>query len=476
MPKNLSAIFASLFEERQAQDLLGHLGGREHTDLPTFTLTTTSLRHLTRWFDRLDDINRGVVRAHGNYYSDPAALGLVNDRVSPPRLSQAGRIFLELKPFLYDSPARAEFELLRLLYFSGPRQPRRVTQLLKRKADHLNAVLSDFSPSGSREAFLEEPSLLAIVELIGGFTGAVRRFSALPPTTLARFALLGEGGFANLCPAARFGAGLARLCRRIGSDYHRAQERRLNTIVAMALLIMGRGLPGDYAVPLVIPAPIRNILAEQDLHALYGQFTSELVIWHDGERFLVSRALGRPILGSERPEEITGVVSVRPPSGRPPWRGRSAGGGVVGGRRRGAETFRISITDPIAAERAEDFVERALLLPEYGERLVRVGHRQAEVMPLADGMLPGADFYVLDVGDKPIIFVEVKSTSGGPPADISLTRAEYLRARFSFAEGKAYRLILVDLENAKSYEVEGFASWVSTATLDTVRAMVVTVG
>src|SRR5437763_2349117 len=111
----LAQQFASLFGDRRARNALASLGSR--TRLPTFNLATTSLRHLNKWFDRLHAIDQGISRPHGNYYSDPASIGLVESGRRARALTAAGVAYLRFRSTLRDDAARAEYELLKILYF-----------------------------------------------------------------------------------------------------------------------------------------------------------------------------------------------------------------------------------------------------------------------------------------------------------------------------------------------------------------------
>ena len=109
------------------------------------------------------------------------------------------------------------------------------------------------------------------------------------------------------------------------------------------------------------------------------------------------------------------------------------------------------------SERTEDVAEEQILRPQHGAQLVRAGHRRSETLALPDGMVPGADFYVIDASPDPIEFIEIKSVSGNPPFDVAFTRAEYLRALRCATVGIPYRLILVDVGTGRSFEVRNFA-------------------
>jgi hypothetical protein len=115
------------------------------------------------------------------------------------------------------------------------------------------------------------------------------------------------------------------------------------------------------------------------------------------------------------------------------------------------------ILDPLLSERAEDLAEKIVLLPEHGDLLERAGHRDGEILPLADGMVPGADFYVACGSAHPVEYIEIKSVSGNPPFEVGFTRAEYPRGCECYRLGIHYRLLLVDVATGQFYEVPDFA-------------------
>jgi hypothetical protein len=127
------------------------------------------------------------------------------------------------------------------------------------------------------------------------------------------------------------------------------------------------------------------------------------------------------------------------------------------------------------SERAEDVVEERILRPRYGPQLVRAGHTNGETIALPDGLVPGADFYVLDATNNPIEFVEIKSVTGNPPFEVAFTRAEYLRALECARAGLPYRLILVDVASASLYEVPQFATSLAGFQLSGVTQFVIQV-
>jgi len=454
MNGQLPQVFASLFS---AQRALAQL--RSRTRLPTFNLTTTSLRHSNMWFDRLYDIDRGIARAHGNYFSDPASVGLVDRSARPYLLTPAGRAFLSFRRALHEDQARAEYELLRILYFGGYNHQPSVQQFLASKRGQLFAVLDQFAPWPTRHLFLTHPRLLVVAELIAGFPGAIPRLLALPERHLLDMAALGEHGFANLCSGQGFTRGLARLCRRIGSDYTRAEERRLHYVVSMALLAILQTVPRHRAVQLRVPPPYCNLLTEMDVYNRHAHYTTDMSVWFDGVNFQVSSSLATPPGAPLPPPAPLQFVTILPQIATPSGTGSAPANHQSRRARRGARRTQVNIIlDPVLSERAEDVAEERILRPQHGPQLVRVGHRRGETIALPDGIVPGADFYVIDASSEPIEFTEVKSVSGNPPFDVALTRAEYLRAVRCAAAGTPYRLVLVDVGTGGWFEVRNVGS------------------
>jgi len=471
----LSKKFETLFENHRAKNALLHMAVSKQTNLPTFNLATTSLRHLNKWFDRLDEINQGIYRGHGNYYSDPATIGLVNKTGHPPTLTPAGLRFLSHKKTLYNDPAKAEYQLIKTLYFSDYEHSPEVQDVLEAKQKHMLKVLEQFSPSQSCRLFLSQPDLLVIAELIASFPGAVPRLVNLPPHDLLDLAGLGENGFKKLCSGQGFLPGLARLCRRIGCDYTRGQERRLHYIINMALISIAKNIPHNKAVPLVIPSPFSNLLTEIDVYKLHSFYTSDIVIWFDGTSYQTSSSIAPQVT----PRAVSAIrpLSIQLQTGTPSGTGIASSNDNKRKRRRAAKPTKTTIIiDQIASERSEDFIESNVLSTQYGPQLVRVGHRVGEILSLPDGLVPGADFYVINDVDQPIEFIEIKSISGNPPVDVSLTRAEYLRACRCAGEKIPYRIFLVNLPNGHIYELSDFASEISIANLSDVIQFTIRVG
>ena len=429
------------------------------TRLPTFNLSTTSLRHLNMWFDRLHDINRGRSRAHGNYFSDPATIGLVDASARPRVLTQAGQAYLGFRATLRNNPPRSEYELLKIIYFSGYQQPGVVRGFLAEKRNHLASTLEQFTPTPSRQVFLTHPRLLVVAELISGFPGAIPGLIRWPERDLLDLDGLGEEGFKSLCDGPHFPPGLRRLCRRIGSDYTRAEERRLHYLVSMALLTIGGTVPSGRGVPLTVPLPFANLLTEIDIYTLHAQYTSDVNVWFDGVSFQISSSFGAPRGIPPAVPTLLQAVALRAQTGAPAGIGSAPPTDHSRRARWAARRTRLAIViDPVLSERAEDLAEERVLQAQYGARLIRAGHRSGERIALPDGMVPGADFYVLNDANAPVEFVEIKSVVGNLPFEVVFTRAEYLRALRCAQSALAYRLILVDIASARFYEVSHFGA------------------
>ena len=470
----LAERFASIFDAPAAREKLSQFG--RHVPLPTFNLTATSLRHLNMWFDRLNDISRGAVRQHGNFFSDPAAVGLVDNNVRPRVLTRAGQAFLALRSSLRNDEYRAEYELLKILYFTEGVATPSAQSFLNSKRQYLSLVLTQFSPAPTRHLFLDHPKLLVLAELVANFDGAIQRLVSLSEDDLIDIKRLGENGFTTLCSGPGFPNGLDALCRRIGAGYTRAEVRRLHYLISMCLLTISEELPRQGAARLVIPTPYCNLLTEADIYNRHIRYTSDISIWFDSVDFQISTSLalrpGAPAVPILRP------VSLQPQTGLPGGRGRAPPTDASRRAHRAAKHATVLIVlDPVMSERAEDLAEATILPPRFGDNLVRFGHRSRENIALPDGMVPGADFYVIDQGTSdPVEFIEIKSVTGRIPFDISLTRAEYLRARQCAEVGLSYSLILVDIATGLFYEETNFAHTLSRLEMGEVIQITIRLG
>lgn len=447
----LARRFASLFDDPAAQEALARLSTR--TTLPIFNMAISSLRHLPKWFDRLENISNGQLGAHGNFTSDPASIGLVDNSVAPPVLTSAGKEFFSYKSTLYGDPARAEYQLLKILYFSNHAHSAKVQGVLASRMEYLLDVLRQFGLY--RQEFLAQPSLLVIAELIASFPNALPKFVTFPAEDLLHLAQLSEENFKALCTGDDYPAGLARLCNRIAGDYTRAQERRLHHIVSMALLTIASLIPPGGTTVLRVPAPYSNLLTKRDIFNLHATYTSDLAVWFDGVSYLVSTSISPAV--ATRAEDIQphgGMLRPKKETARTVRRVSATDSSR--NKRRAAQQEQITVINPLLSEDAEDFAERELLRPMHGAQIIRAGHRIGETMPLPDGLVPGADFYLVDDDGTPTEFIEVKCISGGLPANISLTHAEYLRVCKCVAEGIPYGILLVDLAKGQCIVVDYF--------------------
>jgi hypothetical protein len=466
---SLSDVFSSLFASAEAKTLLASLQERTHLSLPTFDLTTTSLRHLNKWLQRLEDIESGRIpeRPHGNFFSDPASIGLVSLAKRPYILTRAGKEFLGLKASLANSPARAEYELVRILYSGKHKHPKNVRAFLNQKRSNMLDLLRRFQQTSSAPLFLSHAGLLVIAELVAPFQGALENLLNLDESALLAFESLGEEGFKNLCGGRSYPPGLSRLCKRIGSDYTRGEERRVHFVFSMAILTILSGLQKSTEARLTIPFPFSNLITESTLFKVWPDYTHDISVWFDGESFRCRignqmTKSGQLSLGRELK-----AVAIIPQTGDPSGTGsapdKSPKRKSIRRSARGRSTI---VLDHVLSEQAEDKIEAILEAESLPGYLFRVGHRTGELLAMSDGLVPGADFYVLDQRDRPVQFIEVKAISNLPPAEISLTRAEYMRVLKCIRQGIQYRLYVVDISTGWCAEVRDFSSSVSTLRLE----------
>ncbi|MDD5698602.1 MAG: hypothetical protein PHH77_08290 [Victivallaceae bacterium] len=429
----LSNTFESLFETNEAQARLAQLGGRVILD--TFSLTTTSLRHLTRWYDRLDDIANGRIGGHSNFLSDPESLGLVSQNTNGiPALTEVGQQFLDTKEQLYNRPPAAEYELIKLLYFGSYTPFTHARNMLNLRKGNLQNFLQQCRLTPSSHYILNNAKALTIGELISGFPGAVERYLQLDESTLIQLVELGESGFTNL-PTENYSSGLSRLCRKIGSDYTRAPDRRRNMLLSMTLLEIRQNLiiTGTYRTSLSIPYPFCNLVSEFELLNVYDEFTDDLIIEAEGSNIFVT--LSNEAVSPAIPELHS--VSLRP-NNRRPRRVVRGTGTTTHDTRNPPENITINVRIGLYAE---DYVLKWYLEPNY-DRITRLGHTNLETQLLPDDNLPGADFLIGDI-EFPERFIEIKATGSPPPASFTLTRNEYARAKLCHERGIPYEVYIV---------------------------------
>ena len=475
---NLRDEFASLFASADAKTRLAKLANAKQPTIPTYTITISSLRNTPRWFDRIEAISNGELGSHSHFLSDPVRAGLVDVSGNAPVLTSAGQQFLSNKAAHYMEEATAEYDLLKALYFSNHSHTTRTTAFLQQKRDHMNVALQQFMPAPSRKLFFKHPSLLVIAELIASFSGAVTKLLQLPDQSLIALASLSEEEFRNLNGKRKLPTGLTRLCERIANEYRRSEERRLHHLMSMTLLSIAASIPRSSSVPLTVPFPFSNFVTEQDIFEMYARYTSDVTIWHDGETYQVSSSFASAANSIAVSPPVVPPVRFLPLPDKAPGTGTPVAANAVSRSKRRASqhTTAMIVYDQTVSERSEDYAEVEILKPRYGNALFRVGHRSGETMALEDGMVPGADFYVVDAKGIPIEFIEVKSFSGNLPTQISLTHAEFLRAKDCSARNIRYRIVLVDVANARTYELSDFAQTASLLTVEELLQFTVRIG
>jgi len=436
LPMSLSAIFIHLFDDPEAQQQVQAY--RPHARLRTFNLATTSLRHIRKWYDRLSDINQGVHRTHGNYYSDPQSLGLINTTgPASAVLTPAGREFLNTSQFYYNDPARGEYALSKILYYGGHTLGHHARSFLDSKHDNLIEFLRKCRPTANTRLVLDDDRLLAIAEILSSFGLALEAFLLLNRTDLLAFAELGERGFNSLLHGVSVSQGFASLARRIAGDYTRASVRRRNYLLAHLFLSLRNQLvsSGSQYLQLAIPYPYANLLTERIAYEEVSDFTDDIAIEPEAGGFSVFL---REIVSTQPVPVAPSIRTIQLATRRPRTRiPRTIP--ASGTRARAPEPYYVEA--PLAVE-AENFVERTLR-SDYGDAIQRVGHTLEETMPLSDGLLPGADIIIRDQMGEPVRYVEVKSARGDLPPSIRLTAAEYTRALKCSVDNIPYDLYVV---------------------------------
>ncbi len=452
-------IVRSFFAQPAARDRLEALG--HHIELPTFNLATTSLRHTNKWLDRLEEIDSGQVKPHGNFISDPAALGPAYRTPKGVGLTQAGRVFLGVKDRVYENPHKAEYELIKILYSGQIVLTGNARNFLDNKRKNLLNFLNHCRPTPQRQIMFADPRLLSIAEMLAAFEGALNVFFSLSKTELQELARLGEDGFKSLFPADANPPGISRLCTKIGSDYTRAADRRKNMIFSMTLLtvwqaLRRRGVHGD---KLEIPEPFCNLISPSDLYEFHERFTDDLTVAVDDEGFIVVRRDAED-LPAPKIQTITVAAMVKKLRKTPV---RRTARGIV--RKPSGRFLDLALT-----EEAEQYVHDQVLRPRYGKNVVRIGHTDLEQVPLDDEMLPGADFLIRKADGSVQEFFEVKSTRARFPSSITLTRGEFARIKRCLENDIPYTLYVVSYEDVSRIPtvilVKDFAQVVQDVDLD----------
>ena len=432
---SLAEIFIHLFDDPEAQRQVQAY--HPHARFRNFNLATTSLRHIQKWYDRLSDIDRGIHRPHGNYYSDPQSLGLVT-RTGPTSavLTTAGREFLDTAQLYYNDPSQAEYALNRILYQRGHALGS-AGVFLNRKLTNLREFLRKCRPTPNTSVVLNDDRLLAIAEILSSFGSALEAFLLLDRSDLLAFAELGEGGFNSLLQGVRVSLGYTSLAQRIAADYTRASVRRRNYLLSHLFLEIRHPLVSSrlQLAPLIIPYPYANLVTESAAYEAVSHFTEDITIEPEAGGYIVflrELVSAQPLLSPPAMRAIRlAARRARSPISRAISPSTT--------RPRTAEAYIVEA--PLAVE-AENYVERTLRA-DYGDAVWRVGHTQAETVPLPDGLLPGADLIICDNDGKAVRFVEVKSARGDLPPSIRLTAAEYSRALRCRADNVPYDLYVV---------------------------------
>lgn len=433
---SLAEVFIHLFDDPEAHQQV--LAYHPHVRLRNFNLATTSLRHIQKWYDRLSDIDHGIHRTHGNYYSDPQSLGLINT-TGPASgvLTSAGREFLNTAQFYYNDPARAEYALNKILYYGGHTLAHHADIFLNTKRHNLMEFLRKCRLTPNTRLVLDNDRLLTLAEILSSFGLALESFLLLDQTDLVAFAELGEQGFNSLLRGVSVSQGFTNLAGRIAGDYTRASVRRRNYLLTHLFLLLRSQLisSGSQYLQLAIPYPYANLLTERTAYEEVSRFTDDITIEPEAGGYIVFL---REII-SVQPTPVTPSMRTIQLAARRPRARAPRTTAPTGTRARAAEPYFVEA--PLAIE-AENYVERTLRA-DYGDAVWRVGHTQAETVPLSDGLLPGADIIVRDQTGKATRYIEVKSARGDLPPSIRLTAAEYTRALKCSADNIPYDLYIV---------------------------------
>jgi hypothetical protein len=431
---SLNNTFIKLFDDPQAKASIASY--HAHYQLKTFNLATTSLRHIQKWYDRITDIHNGVVGSHGNYYSDPRAIGLVT-KTDPPFLTLAGQEFLKSRTQYYQSDTRAEYILNKILYYS-PNAPAATNPMLKTRHDNLMEFLCKCRPTQNMLIVLNDSSLLTIAEILSSFGSALEAFLLLPTTDLVAFAKLGNEGFNNLFKGMTVPQGYVDLASKIGGEYTRAKERRRNYLLSHLFLTLRNQLLSSQLqyMPLTIPYPFTNLIAESTAFDEVANFTDDIRIEIDTDGYIIflnETMLTTPALTLVAIHNIQ-IGAIPKTRHKPP---AQSTGQIK--KKQNMEPYFVDA--PLSIE-AEDYVQQHLDINQNNV-IRRIGHTTAESLPISDGLLPGADILIEDNLGKLLKCIEVKSSRDDFPPNIRLTAAEYIRAINCKTQGIPYELHVV---------------------------------
>ena len=461
--QQLADIFISFFDDPEARVLVE--GYIPHTRLRNFNLATTSLRHIQKWYDRLSNIDNGIRGEHGNYYVDPESLGLVTTSTLPPTLTTVGREFLSTAATYYNNPQQAEYALNKILYHAGY-DLGAAAALVHRKRENLLHFLRRCRRTPNTQLVLDNDRLLAIAEILSSFEYALEKFLLRSQTELLAFVELGEAGFRSLFEGMTVHPGYALLANRIGSDYTRASIRRRNYLLSHLFLTIREQLLSSHQqiLPLSVPYPFANFVNERIAYETVNLFTHDIRIEPETGGYIVFLEEAAAILPQPTIRNIG--LSTRRERVRRPIRPSTT-------EVRPHPTEPYIVEAPLAVE-AENYVERELR-SMYGDLVWRIGHTADEIVPLDDGLLPGADIIILDSDRNPSHFIEVKSARVATPSSIRLTASEYNRAVKCEADGLPYDLQIVSfIENDLTPVLSIFDNFQHTAarlTLDDIQSM-----
>lgn len=185
----------------------------------------------------------------------------------------------------------------------------------------------------------------------------------------------------------------------------------------------------------MIPYPYANLLTERTAYEEVSRFTDDITIEPEAGGYIVFL---QEIASAQPTPAMPSMRTIQLAARRPRTRTTTTTPATVIHPRVVEPYF---IEAPLTIE-AENYVERTLRAV-HGDAVWRIGHTQAETVPLSDGLLPGADIIVLDDAGQATRYVEVKSSRGELPPSIRLTAAEYTRALKCSTDNVPYDLYVV---------------------------------
>lgn len=416
-------------------------------------MAKVELRHLQKWYDRLEEICKGTTSGHPNFYSDPTSVGLVAGTQKNAKLTAAGKSFYNSRSLGHDNSYKAEYYLMRSLYFENHKHNSKAKMFLDSRLAHMYHFLSICSPTPNKNLLIEKPKLLTIAEYITKYKSALLKFMQLEPETLTKLEALGEKGFQTLIKK-DVPKGICRICRKIGGDYTRASNRRRDMIFSIAILTIRNSLlrSGKYFDRLQVPYPFCNLISEIDIANYAHLYTNEVEIVQDGLGFL---ALVKTITLSKAPKIEIEKFSFKRKNAKKVKIKKATKPSVAR-----KPITKIHFFDSATGNQAETYLAKNILSKEYGKKLIRIGHTDLESRVLSDGLIVGSDFLVGSF-EKPELFIEVKSTKNFPPRRIQVTSNEYLRAKKCLNDKIKYILYILAFDDPQScpriYKNEEFA-------------------